>query len=77
MSEPLSLYVSDTAYGRRKAKNAAQAEANRLGRKVYLQLVGLSTWPARELLASITVDRVAYMGLRWFTYYPAVSKDSA
>lgn len=68
---PTSIYVPDSRYGRRKAKQHAQAEANRLGRKVLLQF---DTYPARdgELWASVACGWLPCRNAPFFTYYPEV-----
>lgn len=64
---PVPGLCARNSYGARKAKRHAQAEANRIGRRVYLQLdedKSFGTYPL------VTVDFLMLPNHPFFTYYP-------
>lgn len=63
--------VSDTRYGRRKMRRHAQAEANRVGRKVYMQVDTLPNGRLYVVLASDGRGPI-HLGMPWQEIYPEV-----
>lgn len=63
------MIVSATRYGRTKAKRHAQSEANRLGRRVHLQLEPVYGTDGK-LEVHVRTDRPYLMGAPFHTFYP-------
>lgn len=56
----------NTKYGWRKGLDHAQAEANRVGRKVYLQF-------GDDGFAHVTCNGPMWVGMTWREFYPATT----
>lgn len=67
--DPRSLTVPASRYGTRKAKLHAQSEANRIGRRVYLQFDYEGTF------AICTRDRISLPNAPFFTFYPRTIEE--
>lgn len=61
------INVPDSRYGIRKAKLHAQAEANRVGRRVYLQF---DTPNFGRMSALVSRNHILFMNAPFWTYYP-------
>lgn len=68
------MIVSDTAYGRRKARRFAQTEANRAGRRVYLQMERRGDGKFAVHVAS-DGRGPRFMGMPWVDVFPTTAPE--
>lgn len=66
------MIVSDTRYGKNKARKAAQDAANKAGRKAYLQMENIGHGRIEVLIATDGRGPI-YLGMPWDEIYPEPS----
>lgn len=68
------MIVSDTRYGKRKARRFAQAEADRVGWRVYLQMERLASG---KFYVHVATDGRGprYMGMPWVDVFPTMADE--
>lgn len=70
---PTSKEVPNSPYGKRKAKEHAQAEADRTGKRTYMQLdIGRGVG---RLTAICTHGPPLLLGAPFYTFYPKDTDD--
>lgn len=73
LNEARSIYVPGSTYGKRKARKHAQAEANRTGKRTFLQFEE----HASGLCAHLTHGRLALLNAPFLTYYPQAQTNGS